>query len=88
MHICNFYLQTKVVNNMYNNFLSELPAKTKDKISRLHYPSDVSTIRDTAKELFEFNNFDHNGLSGGNNSDEPLKCTLQSEDFLVPPNSR
>lgn len=45
-------------------------------------------VRILSQELFECTIFDHNGLNGGNNSDEALRCKVKDEYFFIPPRSR
>lgn len=45
-------------------------------------------VRILSQELFESTVFDHNGLSGGNNCHEVLRCKVKDEYFFIPPRSR
>lgn len=49
---------------------------------------NTEQVRILSQELFESTMFDHNGLTGGNNSDEALRCKVKDEYFLIPPRSR
>lgn len=73
---------------MYQEFLVDIPTELKAKILSTKSSSNTSDVRDFARNLFESTVFEHAGLSGGNNSDEPLKCKVKDEYFLIPPKSR
>lgn len=73
---------------MYESFLTKLPLDIKDNLSYNCYQTDTKIVRELANRLFETTVFDHSGLNGGNNSNTSIKCQINGESFLIPPNSR
>lgn len=72
---------------MYHEFIKNLPLKTKEDLNSCNL-LETSDVRDLAKKYFESTVFDHNGLSGGNNSELALKCKVKDDYFLFPKYSK
>ncbi|XP_045537380.1 N(6)-adenine-specific methyltransferase METTL4 [Papilio machaon] len=49
---------------------------------------DTSSVRNIAKKYFESTIFEHANISGGNDSNLPVKCKICDDYFLIPQNSR
>lgn len=78
------------VKETFTRFMQDLPEdiiKRKSLLDTLNI-SSACEVRDLATNLFESSIFDHTGISGGNNSDHPLKCEIKGNKFLLPQHSR
>ncbi|XP_045777627.1 N(6)-adenine-specific methyltransferase METTL4 isoform X2 [Maniola jurtina] len=76
------------VKQMYNELIAKLPSEVKVGVSQKYDLLETSLVRELAQKHFESTIFHHHGLSGGNNSDTPLKCKIKDDCFLIPQNSR
>ncbi|XP_075981291.1 methyltransferase like 4 [Anticarsia gemmatalis] len=80
--------ETTEVKNLYERFIENLPAPIKESVVSKYKLLNTSDVRDLSKQLFESTVFNLEGLSGGNNSDIPLKCKVKENYFFMPPHSR
>lgn len=76
------------VREYYNDFIKNVPNTLKENLTKKSQLADTKEVRDLAQQFFETTLFNHNGISGGNNSLKPLKCKIGSNEFLIPQNSR
>lgn len=72
---------------MYYEIIKMLPLDIINKLKSYNL-LETSDVRELSKKYFETTIFDHKGLSGGNNSDIPLKCKVKDEYFLIPKKSK
>ncbi|KAG7301487.1 hypothetical protein JYU34_014453 [Plutella xylostella] len=87
---CPLLIETMEVKETFTRFMQGLPddiIKRKSPLDTLNI-SSACEVRDLATNLFESSIFDHTGISGGNNSDHPLKCEIKGNKFLLPQHSR
>ncbi|XP_072942730.1 DNA N6-methyl methyltransferase [Epargyreus clarus] len=84
----NILKETELVKKMYSVLTQELPSEIKCDIFNKYNLMETSEVRELAAKLFESTIVDLNGMSGGNNSDAPLKCKAKDSYFLIPPKSR
>lgn len=80
--------ETYKVKELYQKFVSNIPENLKSEIETKYNILSTSQVKDLAKNLFETTTFKQERISGGNISDVSLKCTVNNEDFLIPPKSR
>ncbi|XP_041984569.1 uncharacterized protein LOC121737089 isoform X2 [Aricia agestis] len=78
--------ETGIIRELYQTFLTKIPEGMRENIFQDDY--ETAEVREHSKRLFELTQFDYNGLKGGNNSDDALKCLIKDEYFLIPPKSR
>ncbi|XP_032519950.2 N(6)-adenine-specific methyltransferase METTL4 [Danaus plexippus] len=76
------------VKQMYNKLISKLQPDMIKETHDKYNVSDTSSVRNLSQAYFESTIFDHAGVSGGNNSDKPLKCKIKDQYFLIPEQSR
>ncbi|XP_028025328.1 methyltransferase-like protein 4 isoform X1 [Bombyx mandarina] len=81
-------IETSKIKRMYEEFIAKVPNSIKERISQKYNILDTSSVRDFSASLFQSTIFDHHSINGGSTSDIPLKCKIQNEYFLIPPNSR
>ncbi|KAI5636072.1 MT-A70 domain-containing protein [Phthorimaea operculella] len=76
------------VKQMYENSSKQITEEIKAQVLKKYNLSDKGSVRDLSKYLFETTSFDHAGMSGGNNSETPLKANIKGDHFLIPQKSR
>lgn len=85
-HFCVFQCtQTTSIKTKYSTFINQVPEDIKLKFSKMHNLIPSEEVRDLSQQLFKCTKFDHNGLSGGNNSIDALRCKVKDEYFFIPP---
>ncbi|XP_050674521.1 N(6)-adenine-specific methyltransferase METTL4 isoform X2 [Leptidea sinapis] len=77
-----------MLKEIYNDFINIFPSRLKSKVNVTYDLLNTGAVRDLAKTLFEKTVFYHEGLTGGNDSDNALICTINGEEFLIPQRSR
>ncbi|XP_013137206.1 PREDICTED: methyltransferase-like protein 2 isoform X2 [Papilio polytes] len=81
-------LQTFSVQTMFEKFLQLITTDVIEHFKHRYKLVDTTFVRNIAKNYFESTIFDHANISGGNDSNLPIKCKINDEFFLIPQNSR
>ncbi|VVD04735.1 unnamed protein product [Leptidea sinapis] len=76
-----------MLKEIYNDFINIFPSRLKSKVNVTYDLLNTGAVRDLAKTLFEKTVFYHEGLTGGNDSDNALIFTINGEEFLIPQRS-